>query len=91
MMPGSALGLLDAFRGELYRCLTARADALFSEMASGVLMREGAGLTLSAVRRRARACVLARGHGRKDKGCLASRSLGQFPLAGGWHAAPAPG
>ena len=31
-----ALGLLAAFRGELYRCLTARADALF-ELADSVL------------------------------------------------------
>ena len=33
---GRALGLLAAFRGELYRCLTARADALF-ELADAVL------------------------------------------------------
>ena len=31
-----ARGLLTAFRGELYRCLTARADALF-ELADSVL------------------------------------------------------
>jgi Golgi phosphoprotein 3 (GPP34) len=56
-----------------------------SEMASGVLVRDGAGVTLSAVRRRARACVLARRHGRKDKGCLASR-----PLAPCWPAVGTP-
>ena len=35
-----ALGLLTAFRGELYRCLTGRADALF-ELADAVLCAEG--------------------------------------------------
>jgi hypothetical protein len=35
-----AVGLLDAFRGELYRCLTGRADALF-ELADAVLCADG--------------------------------------------------
>ena len=35
-----ALGLLTAFRGELYQCLTGRADALF-ELADAVLCGDG--------------------------------------------------
>ena len=35
-----ARGVLAAFRGELYRCLTARADALF-ELADAVLCADG--------------------------------------------------
>jgi DDE superfamily endonuclease len=51
-----ALGLLAAFRGELYRCLTARADALF-ELADAVLCADGpvkmlAGLSLAPEHRR---------------------------------------
>ena len=51
-----ALGLLSAFRGELYRCLTARADALF-ELADAVLCADGpvrvlAGLSLEPEHRR---------------------------------------
>jgi DDE superfamily endonuclease len=50
------LGLLAAFRGELYRCLTARADALF-ELADAVLCADGpvrmlAGLSLAPEHRR---------------------------------------
>ena len=51
-----APGLLAAFRGELYRCLTARADALF-ELADAVLCADGpvrmlAGLSLAPEHRR---------------------------------------
>jgi len=51
-----ALGLLAAFRGELYRCLTARADALF-ELTDAVLCADGpvrmlAGLSLAPEHRR---------------------------------------
>jgi DDE superfamily endonuclease len=56
--PGTdrAPGLLAAFRGELYRCLTARADALF-ELADAVLCADGpvrvlAGLSLAPEHRR---------------------------------------
>jgi hypothetical protein len=49
-------GLLAAFRGELYRCLTARADALFG-LADAVLCADGpvrmlAGLSLVPEHRR---------------------------------------
>ena len=59
-----ALGLLRAFRGELYRCLTARADALF-ELADAVLCADGpvrvlAGLSLAPEHRR--------GHGAAEPG-----------------------
>ena len=40
-----ALGLLTAFRGELYRCLTGRADALF-ELADAALCADGPVKTL---------------------------------------------
>ena len=43
-----ALGLLSAFRGELYRCLTARADALF-ELADAVLCADGPVRVLAAL------------------------------------------
>jgi len=51
-----ALGRLAAFRGELYRCFTRRADALF-ELADAVLCADGpvrvlAGLSLAAEHRR---------------------------------------
>jgi hypothetical protein len=56
-----AVGLLAAFRGELYRCLTARADALF-ELADAVLCADGpvrmlAGLSLVPERRRGHGAV----------------------------------
>ena len=43
-----ALGRLAAFRGELYRCLTARADALF-ELADAVLCADGPVQVLAAL------------------------------------------
>jgi len=43
-----ALGLLAAFRGELYRCLTARADALF-DLAEAVLCADGPVRVLAAL------------------------------------------
>ena len=43
-----ALGRLTAFRGELYRCLTARADALF-ELADAVLCADGPVRMLAAL------------------------------------------
>ena len=43
-----ALGLLAAFRGELYRCLTARAEALF-ELADAVLCADGPVRMLAAL------------------------------------------
>jgi hypothetical protein len=53
--------LLAAFRGELYRCLTARGDALF-ELADGVLCADGpvrvlAGLSLAPGHRRGHGAV----------------------------------
>jgi len=53
---GRARGRLAAFRGELYCCFTARADALF-ELADGVLCADGpvrtlAGLSLAPEHRR---------------------------------------
>ena len=53
-----ALERLDAFRGELYRCLTKRGDPLF-ELADAVLWADGpvkvlAGLSLAAEHRRDR-------------------------------------
>ena len=42
---GGALGQLAAFRGELYRCFTARADELF-ELADAVLCADGPVKTL---------------------------------------------
>jgi len=52
----SGAGRLAAFRGELYRCFTARADALF-ELADAVLCADGpvqtlAGLSLAPEHRR---------------------------------------
>ena len=43
-----ARGVLAAFRGELYRCLTARADALF-ELADAVLCADGPVRMLAAL------------------------------------------
>ena len=43
-----ARGALAAFRGELYRCLTARADALF-ELADAVLCADGPVRVLAAL------------------------------------------
>jgi hypothetical protein len=43
-----ALGLLAAFRGELYRCLTPRADALF-DLAVAVLCADGPVRVLAAL------------------------------------------
>jgi hypothetical protein len=43
-----SLGLLTAFRGELYRCLTGRADALF-ELAEAVLCADGPVRVLAAL------------------------------------------
>jgi hypothetical protein len=45
---GGVLGQLAAFRGELYRCFTARADELF-ELADAVLCAEGPVMTLAGL------------------------------------------
>jgi DDE superfamily endonuclease len=66
---------LAAFRGELYCCFTARADALF-ELADGVLCAEGpvrtlAGLSLVPEHRRGHGALYdAVGHGRAEIGRL---------------------
>jgi DDE superfamily endonuclease len=79
-----ARGLLAAFRGELYRCLTGRADALF-ELADAVLCAEGpvktlAGLSLAAEHRRGHGALYdAVNCGRIDIGRL-RRSLAGLPL-----------
>src|SRR5947209_9137780 len=75
---------LAVFRWELYRCFTARADALF-EVADAVLCADGpvntlAGLSLAPGRRRGRGALYdAVNHGRVDIGRL-RRSLAGLPL-----------
>ena len=75
---------LAAFRGELYRCFTARADALF-ELADAVLCADGpvralAGLSLAPEHRRGHGALYdAVNHGRIDIRRL-RRSLAGLPL-----------
>jgi hypothetical protein len=57
--PGAAAGLLAGFRGELYRCLTRRGDALFS-LADAVLCSEG---RVSDLARLSLVPEFGRGHG----------------------------
>src|SRR5262247_3412705 len=79
-----ALGELSGFRQEFYRCLPARADALF-ELADAVLCAGGpvrclAGLSLAAEHRRGHGALYdAVNHGRMDIGRL-RRSLAGLPL-----------
>jgi hypothetical protein len=79
-----ALGLLAAFRGELYRCFTSRADALF-ELTDAVLCAGGpvrvlAGLSLAPEHRRGHGGLYdAVNAGRVDTGRL-RWSLGCLPL-----------
>jgi len=79
-----ALGRLAAFRGELYRCLTARADALV-ELADAVLCADGpvrtlAGLSLVAEHRRGHGALYdAVNCGRIQVGRL-RRALAGLPL-----------
>src|SRR5205823_1850763 len=75
---------LAAFRGELYRCFTARADALF-ELADAVLCADGpvralAGLSLAPEHRRGHGALYdAVNHGRISIGRL-RRALAGLPL-----------
>ena len=75
---------LAAFRGELYRCLTARGDELF-ELADAVLCADGpvhtlAGLSLAAEHRRGHGALYdAVNHGEIAIGRL-RRSLAGLPL-----------
>jgi DDE superfamily endonuclease len=81
---GGALGRLSAFRGELYRCFTARADALF-ELADAVLCADGpvrdlAGLSLAPEHRRGHGALYdAVNAGRIDMGRL-RRAVAGLPL-----------
>jgi hypothetical protein len=80
----AARGRLAGFRWELYRCFTARADALF-ELADAVLCGDGpvkalAGLSLAPEHRRGHGGLYgAVNHGRIDIGRL-RRSLAGLPL-----------
>ncbi len=82
--PGRARGLLAGFRGELYRCLTARGDALF-DLVDAVLCGEGpvrvlAGLSLVPGFGRGHGAVYdALGAGRVDVGRL-RWAVGAVPL-----------
>ena len=75
---------LAAFRGELYRCFTARADALF-ELCDAVLCAEGpvrtlAGLSLAPEHRRGHGALYdAVDHGRAEIGRL-RRAVAGLPL-----------
>ena len=79
-----ALGELSRFRQAFYRCLTARADALF-ELAEAVLCADGpvrtlAGLSLAPEHRRGHGALYdAVNHGRIEAGRL-RRALAQLPL-----------
>jgi hypothetical protein len=79
-----ALGRLAVFRSELYRCLTARADALF-DLCDAVLCAEGpvrtlAGLSLAPEHRRGHGALYdAVNHSRIDIARL-RRSLSGLPL-----------
>jgi hypothetical protein len=79
-----ALGELSRFRQAFYRCLNARADALF-ELAEAVLCADGpvrtlAGLSLAPEHRRGHGALYdAVNHGRIEAGRL-RRALAQLPL-----------
>ena len=79
-----ALGVLPRFRGDVYRCLTARADSLF-ELADGVLGTDGpvrtlVGLSLAPEHRRGHGALYdAVNHGRAGIGRL-RRAVASLPL-----------
>jgi hypothetical protein len=87
-----ALGELSGFRREFYRCLPARADALF-ELADAVLCADGpvrtlAGLSLAPEHRRGHGALYdAVSHGRiaisRCAGCWPGCRY-HGPLTGGW-------
>jgi DDE superfamily endonuclease len=83
--PGDAFGELAAFRSQLHRCLTARADALF-ELTDALLCTDGpvrtlVGLSLAAAHRRGHGALYdGLNHGRVDVARLRA-TLARLPLA----------
>src|SRR5215469_13770511 len=82
--PEAARAGLAAFRGELYRCFTARADALF-ELVDAVLCAEGpvrtlVGLSLAPEHRRGHGALYDAVNAGRIEGSRLAWSLAALPL-----------